>query len=135
MEIEISIWKIDIPINKNLIIPPKGIKLSDENFIKALDNFNQALKPPRRIICDNYYIDETLTKRVQDRSHCIMGIVAEGFQFYLRIGIFRQTESGRMMRYFMKNKQMKVIAQSKWNRKTGELLGLMFSFVRKKEER
>lgn len=111
--LDIEVYEFNFPIMKSDIIPPEGFEFTDNMFTEIMDRYNTTING--KIILDSYYTDETLSEKMMDASHAIKGIMKKDGQYYLQIGILRQSESGRMLRKFILDGEMRILVGALWN--------------------
>ena len=130
----------EVPILKSDIFPPEGVNFSTEDFINVMRNYRKILS--KRALVDGYFLNEFLTEKTPDPAYLILDIIEKYDGFYLKIGTMKQTEAGRMMRYFLTHDRMRLLIGSIWNSKkcrngsiTAKLEKLRFDFVKINKEK
>lgn len=133
--LDIEIYEFNFPIYMNDFIPPEGHKFTEDMFFDTIQRYNETLKG--KILLDSYYKDETLENKMMDPSHVIRGIEEIDGQFYLKIGILRQSESGRMLRKFIIDNEIRMLIGLLWDIVDGNaaVCGIRFNFVKISKEK
>ena len=122
----------NIPVLFKDIVSPKGVRFDEKEFIEIMRNLKEGYNSWGKKIVDGYWLNDALKEKTEP-AFMILEIIENEMGFFLRIGVFKQSEAGRMMRNFLNNDKMKLVVCSQWDVGIGKVTNLKFGFI--KEEK